>query len=119
MLLALLLVTETRKGGRSISVQELSVLANQDNAVIVDLRDKKEFSAGRITGAINIPLANFASRMGELDKYKSSPVILVDAMGQHAGSAGRQLRSAGFEQVVRLGGGLTSWQEQKLPLVRR
>ncbi len=119
MLLVLLLVTETRKGGRSVSAQELSALVNQGDAVIVDLRDKKDFSNGRITGAINIPLANLASRMGELDKYKTSPVILVDAMGQHAGSAGRQLRSAGFENVVRLGGGLTSWMEQKLPLVRR
>ena len=56
--------------------------------------------------------------MGELDKHKSSPIILVDAMGQQAGSAGRQLRAAGFENVMRLNGGISSWKESSLPLVK-
>lgn len=118
VLLTVLIVTETRRGGRSVSVQELTTLVNQEHAVIVDLRDKKEFGTGRITGAINIPLANLESRMGELDKHKSSPIILVDAMGQQAGSAGRQLRAAGFENVMRLNGGISSWKESSLPLVK-
>ncbi len=118
VLLILLIITEKRRGGQSIGTGELTRLMNQENAVVVDLRDKKEFNRGSITGSLNIPYASLKSRIGELDKHKSVPVILVDAMGQHAGSVGRQLREAGFENVVRLSGGIGTWQGESLPLVK-
>ena len=88
-------------------------------ATLVDLRDKKEYSRGFITGAINIPHVSLKTRIGELDKHKADKIILVDAMGQHSGAAGKQLKDAGFEQVVRLSGGISSWQGESLPLVKK
>ena len=118
-LLGLLIFTEMRKGGQSIGTQELTRLMNQDNAVVVDLRDKKEFGRGSITGSVNIPHASIKTRVGELEKYKTVPVVLVDAMGQHSGMAGKQLKEAGFENVVRLNGGISTWQSENLPLVKK
>ncbi len=119
VLLAMLAFTEIRKGGQTISNNELTRMMNQGGAALVDLRDKKEFSRGFITGAINIPHTSLKARIAELEKYKSGSVILVDAMGQHSGSAGKQLKDAGFEQVVRLSGGIGSWQGESLPLVKK
>ncbi len=118
VMLGLLIFTEMRKGGQTIVTHELTRLVNQENAVVVDLRDKKEFAKGSITGSVNIPLTNLKSRLGELEKHKAVPVILVDAMGQNTGSAGKQLKEAGFENVVRLSGGISTWQGESLPLIK-
>ncbi|WP_281647240.1 rhodanese-like domain-containing protein [Parendozoicomonas sp. Alg238-R29] len=118
VILGLLIFTELRKGGQSITTQVLTKMVNQDNAVVVDIRDKKEFARGAITDSINIPHASIKNRVEELEKYKTVPVVLVDAMGQHSGMAGKQLKEAGFENVVRLSGGIGSWQGDNLPLVK-
>ena len=118
ILLALLAVTELRRGGQTINSQGVTRLLNTENAVLIDLRDSKDYARGHITSAINIPHAKLAARMGELDKYKSTPVILVDAIGQHSGAVGKELKAAGFENVVRLSGGIGTWQGDSLPLVK-
>lgn len=117
-LLVLFLVNEGRRGGRSVSAQELVNLVNRENAVIVDLRDRKEFEAGHVVDAINIPFSTLESRSGELEKYRDRPIVAVDRMGQHAGAAGTLLRKAGFENVLRLSGGMAEWRNGNMPVVR-
>ncbi len=117
VLLIALLITEARKAGKSVSSHEATRLVNQDGAVFVDVREKKDFKTGHIVDAVNIPLSKLKERAVEIDKYKAKTVIIVDAMGQHSGSAAKTLKEAGFEQVVRLKGGVSSWQGDNLPLV--
>jgi rhodanese-related sulfurtransferase len=117
MCLALLLRHESAKGGPSLSPQQLINMVNQQQAVVVDLRDTKEFAGGHIVDAINIPQAKLVERKVELDSYRQQPLILVDKMGQHTGAAGKQLSADGFEQVSRLSGGMMEWKSQQLPLV--
>ncbi|MTI15018.1 rhodanese-like domain-containing protein [Sansalvadorimonas verongulae] len=118
VLLGLLIFSELRKGGQTVGTQMLTRMVNQEQALVVDIRDKKEFARGAIVDSINIPHGSLKSRIGELDKHKSDPVILVDSMGQHSGLAGKQLKEAGFENVVRLRGGMNTWQGENLPLVK-
>jgi rhodanese-related sulfurtransferase len=118
VLLALFIRNEAARGGRSVSPQELVNLVNRDAAVVLDVRDPKEFGAGHIAGAINIPHGVLASRLSEIDEYKEKPVAVVCKMGQHAGAVGTQLRKAGFKQVTRLGGGMIEWRNQNLPVVK-
>ena len=93
-------------------------LVNREGAVIVDVRDKKEFGHGHIAGALNVPFSAIDSRVGELAPYKEKPVVLVCKMGQHAGSIGRKLRAQGFEDVRRLSGGMAEWGANSLPVVK-
>lgn len=119
VLLALFIRNEMSRGGATVSAQELVQLVNNDGAVVVDLRDKAEFDAGHIVDAINIPFAAIEARMDELNPYKGKPIVLACKMGQHSGSAGTQLRKAGFEQVSRLRGGIAEWRAQNLPVVKK
>ncbi len=119
ILLATLLLTESRKAGKSLSNQELVLLLNKDQAVVLDLRDKKEFGEGHITGSINIPFASLKDRAVELQKYKDKQIVLVDKMGQHTGVAGKILRAAGYQDIRRLSGGVTEWRNANMPLVKR
>ena len=117
VLVIVLIVTESKKGGKSYSLHEATRLVNQDAAVIVDVREKKEFSAGHITDAVHIPYIKIAERYTELEKHKSKTIIVVDKMGQHASSASKTLRDNGFD-AGRLAGGMAEWQAQNLPVIK-
>ena len=118
VLLTLFIRNETQRGGRGVSPQELVNLVNKEGAVVIDVRDSKEFAAGHIVDAVNVPHTSLEGRLAELEKYKEKPVTIVCKMGQHAGTAGAVLRKAGFASVSRLSGGMTEWRNQNLPVVK-
>ncbi len=118
VLLALFIRAEVARGGRALSAQELVNLINREGALVLDVRDAKEFAAGHIVDAVNIPHASLEKRMTELNKHKEKPIAIVCRMGQHSGPAGALLRKAGFTQVTRLKGGIAEWRNQNLPVVK-
>lgn len=117
VLLVLLAVTEARKGGKSLSNRELTALVNRDEGVVLDVRAKKEFDAGHIVDSLNIPHDKLVSRLGELEKHKGKTIVVVDAMGQHAGTVCRELQKVGFT-AAKLSGGISSWRGENLPVVK-
>ncbi len=118
VLLVLFIRNETNRGGSSVSAQEVVNLVNNQDAVVLDVRDKAEFDQGHIVDAINVPYASLESRLGELEKYKDKPLVVACKMGQHSGAAGTLLRKAGFTNVSRLRGGISEWRGQSLPVVK-
>ncbi|WP_409264432.1 rhodanese-like domain-containing protein [Pseudomonas sp. KCJK9000] len=117
ILLVALLVNELRRGGQSLSNGQLTALVNAEQALIIDIRPSKEYSAGHIVGALNIPQDKVASRMTELEKHKAKTLIVVDAMGQQSGAVCGELIKAGFT-AAKLSGGVSSWKADNLPLVK-
>lgn len=111
------LILESRRGGATVSHHQATRLINDGKAVLIDLRDAKEYKTGHIVDAINIPYSSLSTRVVELEKHKAKQLIVVDKMGQHAGAAGRVLREKGFT-VVRLQGGMMEWTQQNLPVVK-
>lgn len=116
--LVLLLWYESRKGGRSVTPSEAVSLINRSDAVVVDIRSKKEWADGHITDALNVPMADLDKRIAELNKHKEKPIIVVCNLGQTAGAATKKLKAAGFAQVTRLKGGMTEWRGQNLPVIK-
>ncbi len=114
--LALLAITESRKAGKSVSTQQATRLINRDDAILLDIRAKKDFKGGHILNSINIPYADLDKRLSELDKYKARPVIVVCNLGQTSSGASKTLKQQGFENVLRLSGGITEWKAQNLPI---
>lgn len=117
VLLVLLIVTELRKGGQSLSSRELTALVNSDKGVVLDVRSQKDFSAGHIVDSLHIPYEKMAARIAELEKHKAKTIVVVDAMGQHAGSIARELKKAGYTSA-KLAGGIATWRGDNLPLVK-
>ncbi|MDO3381310.1 rhodanese-like domain-containing protein [Gilvimarinus sp. SDUM040014] len=109
---------ERLKNGRPVTTSEATALINTDAAIWLDVRDASEFKSGHMVDAINIPHGKLAEQMDSLEKYRDKVLIVVDKMGQHAGSAGRQLGNKGFD-VRRLSGGISEWRNQSLPLVKK
>ncbi|RZU47010.1 rhodanese-related sulfurtransferase [Fluviicoccus keumensis] len=116
-LLVAYIVVEVMRGGRSVSPQGLSLMVNNHQAIVVDVRDPAEFRLGHITGSRNIPYARLMEQLGELPADKA--LIIVCNMGQVAGTAARQLKAKGLNNVYKLEGGLSNWKSLSLPLVKR
>jgi len=85
---------------------------------VLDIREKKEFKAGHIVDALNIPFTSLATRKDEL-KDKARPVIVVCKSGQTASAASKMLKDAGFAEVYRLSGGMMDWTGNNLPVVTK
>tara|TARA_R110002072_G_scaffold204620_1_gene362589 strand:+ start:367 stop:783 length:417 start_codon:yes stop_codon:yes gene_type:complete len=117
--LAAIILYHQRTGGASVGPQQAVMLINRKNAVVVDVREKKEYEAGHIVDAINIPLVKLKQRLTELKKYQDKPVIVYCKMGQHSGEAIKTLQEAGHSEVYKLSGGVSEWKAQSLPLVQK
>jgi len=104
--------------GARIGQLQATQLMNQGKAVIIDVRDPAEFSAGHLRDARNIPLAEIDRRAGELDKFKSKTAIVVCQSGTRSSKAAAALKKAGFNEVYSLEGGLAAWQAQGLPVTK-
>ncbi len=115
VLVTALIWVEGSKGGKKLTCNEMTRLVNSGEAVMVDVRDSKEFKAGHVVGAINIPYTKFGERVDELKKYQDKTIVIIDKMGQHAGAAGKQLKDNGYT-ATRLQGGMTEWVGQNLPV---
>ena len=89
---------------------------NDQDAVILDVRETKEFNDGHLKDAMHIPLSEFKSRISELDKYKNKPVIAYCRSGSRSFSACKTLKKAGFETVSNLQGGIMAWESQNMPV---
>jgi len=98
---------------------EATRLINKEDAVVVDIRQRDDFRKGHIASAMNLLPADIkASHVGELDKHKAKPVIVVDGNGLSAQESATALTNAGFEQVYVLKEGVAGWSGENLPLVR-
>ncbi|MCK7606567.1 rhodanese-like domain-containing protein [Geobacillus stearothermophilus] len=74
---------------------------------IIDVREPEEVAAGKIPGAVNIPLGLIEFRMHELDKNEE--YILVCRSGGRSGRAAEFLDSRGC-RVVNMTGGMLAWE---------
>lgn len=105
-------------GLRQLSPQEMTLLINREDAVILDIRDKNAFSQGHIVNSTNISLDQLGNKMKLLEDYKQRPIILVYGPGQTPAKATELLTNHGFERVNIARGGLATWTNSGLPLVK-
>jgi len=117
LLVAGFFVLEKKRSGVVLSHHEITRLLNNDEAVLLDVREAKDYSAGHVSGALNIPYAKLKDRCSELEKYKAKTIVVADKMGQHSGASVKILTEAGFN-AARLQGGMVEWEGQNLPVVK-
>ena len=93
-------------------------LVNKESACLVDVRPKSEFDLGAIAGSVNIPFEELDNRNDELLKQQENPLVLICKMGRNAALAGEKLQKHGYKNTHVLQGGISTWQQEGLPLVK-
>lgn len=110
------LISRRISGAAEVGPMEAVQLINRKDAVIIDLREPGEFGGGHAPNARNIPQGQLDKRLGELEKFKNRPIILVCQTGGRSHAATAQLKKAGLAEVLVLAGGINAWQQANLPV---
>lgn len=100
-----------KSGSRSLSVSEFELIANETDAIILDVRHQSEFIKGFIPQSIFIGLGGtFAPWVGALIKDVTQPILLVTPEGEEETTITR-LSRVGFDNVLGyLNGSFASWK---------
>ena len=85
-----------------------------DSIFLIDVRTADEFALGSIKGAVNIPLDDLRSRLGEIPHNK--PICLFCGVGLRGYLASNILRENGFTDVRNLIGGLRTYKVAVKPV---
>jgi sulfur-carrier protein adenylyltransferase/sulfurtransferase len=84
-----------------------------NGAVIVDVREPEEWSAGHIPGAIHVPKSYLESRIEGAVPDRANHVVLYCASGNRSAWAARTLiEDLGYEHVESMTGGFTLWKDR-------
>jgi cytochrome c peroxidase len=117
-----LLLTIAGCANQTAAVNEISpdeVLAGLDaHALILDVRTAKEFEAGHVPNAVNIPHSEVAARIGELGDDTDRPVVVYCQSGKRAGLASTVLLDAGYKNILHLTGDMQGWRAAEQPIER-
>ncbi len=79
------------------------------DAQLIDVREPDEVAGGTLPGAVNIPLGDLPTRVGELDS--SRRVVLLCRSGGRSTQAAEFLTASGFGDVINLAGGMLAYAE--------
>jgi rhodanese-related sulfurtransferase len=85
----------------------------RSGAVLLDVRQPEEWSAGHAPGALHVPLGDLALRLGDLPP---GTVVVVCRSGGRSAVAAQALASTGRD-ARNLAGGMQAWSAAGLPVV--
>ena len=100
-----------KNSAKPLSVKDFEIVANETNAVILDVRHQTEFVKGFIPQSIFIGIdGGFAPWVGALIKDINQPILLVAPQGKEEDTITR-LSRVGFDNVLGyLDGSFESWK---------
>lgn len=95
-----------------ISVDDLKKkMDNQDDFVLIDVRDKGEFIKGSVPGALNISRGLLEFKVGAKVEDLSKEIVLFCKSGSRSALATASLLSIGYTDVKSLDGGWLAWEK--------
>jgi molybdopterin/thiamine biosynthesis adenylyltransferase/rhodanese-related sulfurtransferase len=93
-----------------------ALLAEQDPPLLVDVRRQNEWDAGRIPGALHVPLDELAERVEDAAPDRERPVLLYCATGNRSLRGARAMVELGYADVASVAGGIEDWRENGYPV---
>lgn len=106
------------RGIKEVDTTGATQLMNRENALVLDVREQGEYDQGHIINSRLIPTGQLKDRIGELEKYRDLPILVVCRSGGRATGATAFLNKQGFAKATLLTGGVMAWQKANLPLKR-
>ncbi len=83
-------------------------------ALMLDVREDDEWTAGHATVAVHLPMGQIVDRMGELPTDRT--IVCMCRVGGRSGSVAHHLAGAGYD-VRNVAGGMVAWAAAELPVV--
>jgi sulfur-carrier protein adenylyltransferase/sulfurtransferase len=113
------LFAEIRQSVKLLSLDELKARLEQRKTqpfTLVDVREKDEFRAGFIPGAVHIPRAHLEMQAEQKLPDKNAEIILYCAGGTRSAFAAKTLQEFGYTNVISANPGFVRWKDLKYPI---
>jgi rhodanese-related sulfurtransferase len=103
-------------GGIARVIPQEAAEAQQDGAtaLIIDVREPREFESLRAPGAVLLPLADLVVR--HVDLPRDRRLLMLCRSGARSWRAAAFLVQQGFDSVANIDGGMIAWQNAGLPI---
>ena len=103
-----------------ISTDKLAqLISNNQNIQILDTRKKEEFEVSHLENAMHVGYKEFDVEQCEDQLKKDQPVIVYCSIGVRSEEIGEKLKTAGFENVKNLRGGLFKWFNEDKQVINK
>ena len=117
----ILINSESNENYENISVETAYNMINDTatfpNLVILDVRSQSEYDSGHINNSILIPVDELENRLGEIEQYENTEIIVYCRSGSRSRVASVILTSNGFSKIYNMMGGILAWNSASYPSV--
>ena len=76
--------------------------------ILVDVRESGEYATEHIVGSVSIPLSTFDENL--IENTGGKPLVICCQSGMRSSRASQKLLENGYDHVMQLKGGLSSWK---------
>jgi rhodanese-related sulfurtransferase len=88
----------------SVDAADWAVWAEENQAVLLDVRQPQEWGYGTLPGATLIPMTEIVERIEEIPRDRS--ILCVCRSGDRSGRVAAFLAANGFDHVANMAGGM-------------
>ncbi len=111
------LIASVRKEVKEVSLEELKRrLDSKEPYVLVDVREKEEYRAGYIPGALSLPRGFLELQVEQRLPDKTAKVVLYCAGGTRSALAAKTLAELGYTNVETANPGFVRWKDLGFPM---
>ncbi len=112
----LAMVETARSQIREVSIEDAVRLSRTEAAILVDVREDREFSRTGCLGAVHIGKGVIERDIEKRFPDKSTPLILYCGGGFRSALAALSLVQMGYRSVWSMAGGIRAWSQAGYPL---
>ncbi len=110
------LVNETLPRVKEVGVEEAAVATKDGAAVLVDVREDREWVAGHATGAVHLGKGVVERDIERLYPDPETPLYCYCGGGYRSVLVADALQKMGYTQVFSVAGGIKAWADAGLPM---
>ncbi len=94
-------------------------LDSGEQVFLLDVREPNEFAAGRIEGAVNIPVRAVPKNLAKLPQANDAQIVVICAGAVRSGYVVEALTFKGYSNVKHLAAGyVAGWEKAGYPVVK-
>jgi len=102
---------------KTITTEQLKKKLDNDDIVLVEVLDKKQYQKSHLPGAINIPMNKIGTEAKQRFDTDQEIVVYCSNVDCSASpTAAKKLDELGFEHVFDYEGGKQAWRDAGLPM---
>lgn len=94
---------------KEIYASQAKQMMDEEDVVVIDVRDREEYEDGHIENAISLPLIDIKNTANEKLTNRAKPILVYCSTGRRSKQAAVELTKMGYRRVYDFGG-LIDWQ---------